>query len=302
MIKKALLMLSFLHLMTISHCQDRYSSLFYSDFSDLNPAYVGMLEKNQATFSTSEFNSKDFDFNYSSGRVALSIPISKIYSGIGFHSSYSKIGLESDLDIGFIYSFKYAITDKIKVSLGSNLSILRNKIKGTFWIYDPYNENSEYINEEAYLFNVDVGIWLEVYGFQLGITNKHINEPSHNIHFLNETINQKLYSSMNVIINHDFHVAQKHTLRNSFLVYDLMNFSESKYFVLNNQFVFNNKFIVGLTTQLYKTDEINAYLFPNLGFNLSDKFDMIMSMDLIKIKKPNVSIGNTIEAILNFKF
>lgn len=272
----------------------------YNDFSSLNPSYVGILDTKQTTFYTSENINSDFDFSYSTGRAAINIPISKIYSGFGVHATYSKFDISSDLDFGIIYSFKYEITDKIKVSLGTNLSIFRTKIKGTL-VNTYWDKTDKYVNESVYLFNLDLGFWVSAYGFQIGLSNKHINEPSKEMDFLNDSIIYSIKSSMNLILNYDFHIAQKHTFSNSMLIYDLKNFSDRKYFIINNQFIINNKFIIGLSTDIYKSKDISAFLSPNVGFNLSNKFGFIVSIDLIKINS-RYSLGNTIEAVLNYNF
>ena len=306
MIKKILFVLSFQYLITIVYCQDRHAGLFYIDLSALNPAYVGMLEANQAIFyNIYEYNNKDYNFSRYTGRTALNIPITKIHSGIGVHSSYVKNGPISDLDFGFVYSFKYEITDKINISIGSNFSVYRIKIKGD--IVTSYNgsfyTNSDYINENFYLFNMDIGLWLKVYGFQIGLSNKHINEAIKEVYLLNDTIpfRLKLNSNINAVLNYDLPIGQNHTLSNSLLIYNLKDFSKSKYFVISNQFALNNKFIFGLTTEIYNLNEIQCYLIPNLGVNLSDRFKFLLSINLVKINSDHPK-ENTIEAVLNYNF
>ncbi len=303
MIKKQFLILAICLITIGASSQDRYSNLFNNDFSMLNPAYVGILDTKQATFYTSEYNNQVFDFNYSTGRVALNIPISKIYSGFGIHATYSKMAISSDLNFGIIYSFKYDITDKIKVSVGTNISVFRNKIKRIMLVLGDYfwDESYEKVDESVYLYNLDLGFWISLDGFQLGLSNKHINEPSGEMYLLDDTSTYRINPSMNLVLNYDFLIAQKHVFSNSLLIYDLKNFSDSKYFIINNQFKINNKFIVGVSTDIYKSKDISAYISPNIGFNLSDRFGFIMSIDLIKINS-RFSQGNTIEAVLHYNF
>jgi hypothetical protein len=306
MTKKLLLILISGFLAITIYCQDRYLSLFYNDFSELNPAYVSFLDSKQATFNT------DFEVDFSTGRAALNIPVSKIYSGFGIHATYSKVDIYSDLNFGIIYSFKYNITDKIKVSVGTNLSVFRHKIKGIMQVLhdDSRFYSYEQVDESVHLYNLDLGFWISFYGFQLGLSNKHINEPSGEMYLLDDTRMYRKNPSMNLVLNYDFLIAQKHTLSNSLLIYDLKDFSERKAFILSNQFKINNKFIIGLSTAIHKSKDISAYISisPKIGFNLSDKFDFVMSINLIQINtllpKGNTMFSkwNTIEAVLNYNF
>lgn len=285
--------------MTTVYSQINYSKLFFNNFTSLNPAYVGLLETNMVNFNTSQVYSQHFDLNLSTGNISVNIPIPKLNSGIGFHSKYDKWSA-LDLGFGFIYSFNYAVSENIKVSIGSNFTINRPDIKWPARLLD-----------EGLLFNIDIGLWLNIYGFQIGFTNEHINEGSKEIYYDNEgskdllfesdTFTFKLNKSYVTIINYDFQTNQNHTISNSLLIYKIRYSSKISdlHFALNNQLALNNKFILGLTTDIFKSDNFDLIISPNLGINLSDRFKFIMSMDLIK---NYTNVGNTINAVLNYSF
>jgi len=298
MIKKLLLIMTICFNAIIANSQDIYSNLFHNDFSELNSAYVGFLESKQVLFYTSGYDNFNSDLNSSIGRMAINIPVSKIHSGFGIHTSYSKYYIFSDLDFGVIYSFKYKITDNIKVSLGTNFSIFRRGAKGTVINYDSGYGFYD-IDESVYLYNLDMGFWINMYGFQIGLSNKHINEPSGKTRFLDT---DTIKSRMNLILNYDFHIAQKHTFGNSLLILNLKDFFDRQYIIINNQFKINNKFIIGLSTEIYKSKDISTYISPNIGFNLSNKFNFIMSVNLIKINPMYYLRENKISAVLNYNF
>lgn len=297
MIKKYLLALLFLQALNNAFSQN----LFYYDYSYYNPAYVGMYDKNNITFSTHEFHYEDL--NVSAGRLALSLPLKKIYSAVGVHSNYDKMGFDSNFDLGLMYSLKYNFGNDFSISFGANVSLNKFRINGEFWIpEDGYgNFYEKYVDETIILFNIDLGVWLRYKNIQVGFANQHVNQPSKKYHFIDTIAIHKLNKVTNFIFSYHVKIGQNNCLNNSILIYDLKRFEDDKDMIINNLYEIRSKYIVGLTTNLFKGNKVRVFLSPNIGFKLNDKFRFVAAIELLKINANN-SVGRTMEGILTYNF
>ncbi|OFX50000.1 MAG: hypothetical protein A2046_01795 [Bacteroidetes bacterium GWA2_30_7] len=273
--------------------------LFFENISLENPAYVAIKDKNSISCSTYTISLPIMEANYSnsSGRISLNVPIKKLSSGFGFHTMYDKFGHFSYFNTGAIYSFKYDFDENYSLALGSDFSVNINKLRASridLISYDEPNIHNDIVNS---YFNVDLGLWFKAHKLNFGITNKHLNHPKINNYYGSTTI----LSNINIILNYNFRIGNKIILKNNLLTFDVFHFSDYKQLMLNNQFEINNKFIIGLTSELYATSDKVVILASNIGLNLSDKFKFVMSVELFQISKMDIR-RNVIEGILTYNF
>jgi type IX secretion system PorP/SprF family membrane protein len=279
--------------------------LFFDDFSLYNPAYTGVLDKNNITFSAAaeKYFDTDQDYRFSSGRLAVNIPVKKIYSGFGLHAKYSKFSIFSSLDMGIIYSFNYKFSKDFSVSAGSNFSLFKEKIKGEIFTIndDHFGFEPLYVNQNITIFNIDIGIWLKFKNLQIGLTNQHINKPSYEIVFGKDTNQYTLNNAYNGILNYNLTLGKNFKLRNSILIPHLDNFSTQKNFYISNLVEIKSTYLLGVTSHFYKYDTTIGDLSPIIGFNLNDTFEFLVSAELIRINAYKNNI-RTIEGILALNF
>jgi hypothetical protein len=188
--------------------------------------------------------------------------------------------------------------ENFSVSLGSDFSIYRHRIKGPVWTME---DDYDYVNETIYLFNADVGLWIKYKNLQLGFTYKHLNQPSSWFTLVNEEIEYKLSGYFNTLLVYDFNIGSKISVKNSFWVDNLKRFADNKEIIINNLVEIRNKYLIGLTTDIYKYNEVRATLYPNLGFKIANKMTFIAALDLFHINQTRHD-GRIIEGNLTFNF
>ena len=158
--------------------QEPLSSMFWNNYSVVNPANSGFDYKHFATVQGRN-QWTGYEGNPKTAWVNYDIKIDAINSGSGIYYSYDEIGNLSTNVILVNYNYQFTIRENHHLGLGISFGYQEQKIE------DNWNPNNQFIdpaipgNSTASTFNAAVGLKYRFKKFCFGLSVKNLTDPSY---------------------------------------------------------------------------------------------------------------------------
>jgi len=233
--------------------------LYSYNHSLFNPAAAGYENKHIVSLlGRSEDRQSIYDYN--SGILNYEGNIKSINSGIGAIVMVGKIRNVTGSKVGVSYNYQMRVNDRVKVRVGARPTL--NSLRGNN--KDSLGNSPSYFKDPDTHGNLDLGVWLDVYGFYGGIS-------------VENTFQRKDYWSYSPWRQYNLIVGRKIKIA-SFLQTDpSIAFNSNP---IRNTFFISNNFLIKkwvfLGATYGKSFDSNPDMVRfNVGLNILDKVEVI---------------------------
>jgi hypothetical protein len=238
--------------------------LYSFDHALFNPAAAGAENKHVFGLNGQMvYNTEDNKSTYQTGILSYNGHLSPINSGIGAYALTNKIGDEVVSKVGVSYNYKIKFAPKTSLRIG---------LRPTFSRLSMETLNDE--KEAKTSADLDLGLWLDVFGFYAGASFANVLEHQYKFkQLIGSTEIGDTYSDRvaTIMVGRKIKVpGVQFDPSIAFVKFD----GDSKYLNLSNNFTFGNIFVIGGTYIKYLgSDYYNVSV--NGGFNIANRVQII---------------------------